>query len=386
MLHSAATGFTQRNPRWFVPVPALALATRADRIPRAILIGAEKRSAAMDAFLHAGFAGIERVGWTLRIPGDGSGRRQLRVIVGAIPVAHPLPDVPAHVIEPVPVRRELCDRRDARERIRTGVVIGEVALMRIRHPVAVLLEFIAPGEHLAAQAAARRKLPFRFGRQTLAGPLRVSKRVFVRHMHHRKPFLPLDRALWTERMTPAGAVDVRPPLKVVVQRHRVVGRREDHRTGSQVLRRRGGEIFLPRLPFGDRDVIGRLDESGELLVGHFGGIHPEAVHVGAMHRPGVRGRLHPDGVIHVGRVLRAHRELAAGNPHHAGGRRPGRGILVFDSRKKRRCRHHLFRPRTRLARRRARLVRHRPRAHRLGGKENQGGDDHDGDNPCPRVP
>ena len=38
----------------------IALAAGADHVARAVLIGAEKRSAAMDAFLHAGFARIER--------------------------------------------------------------------------------------------------------------------------------------------------------------------------------------------------------------------------------------------------------------------------------------------------------------------------------------
>ena len=70
----------------------------------------------MDAFLHAGFVGIERVGRTLRVASDSASRSQLGVVVGAIPVAHPLPDVPADVVEPVAVRRKLRDRRDAGER------------------------------------------------------------------------------------------------------------------------------------------------------------------------------------------------------------------------------------------------------------------------------
>ena len=92
----------------------ITLPARANHVARAVLIGAEKGAAAMDAFLHAGFVGIERVGRTLRVARDGSGRSQLGVVVGAIPVAHPLPDVPTHVVEPVAVRRKLRDRRDRR--------------------------------------------------------------------------------------------------------------------------------------------------------------------------------------------------------------------------------------------------------------------------------
>ena len=43
----------------------VALAAGADHVARAVLIGAEKGAAAMDALLHAGFARIERVGRTL---------------------------------------------------------------------------------------------------------------------------------------------------------------------------------------------------------------------------------------------------------------------------------------------------------------------------------
>ena len=48
----------------------ISLAARADHVARAVLIGAEKRSAAMHAFPHAGFVGIERVGRALRVAGD----------------------------------------------------------------------------------------------------------------------------------------------------------------------------------------------------------------------------------------------------------------------------------------------------------------------------
>ena len=169
-----------------------------------------------------------------------------RVVVGAIPVAHPLPDVPGHVIEAVAVRRKLRDRRDARERVRAGVVIGKVPLMRVRHPLAALAELIAPRKELPGQAAARRKLPFRFGRQTLAGPLRIRQRIRVRDVHDGKALLPLDRALRTERMAPARAVDVRPPLIRIGERNGMVGRGKDHRAGHEGLGRRAGKVLGAR--------------------------------------------------------------------------------------------------------------------------------------------
>src|SRR5580765_775202 len=92
--------------------------TRPDHVARAVLIGAEKRSTAMDPFLDAGFVGIERVGWTARVSGDSTSRLKLCVIFGAIPVAHPFPDVPGHVVQAVAVWRKLADLREAAERVR----------------------------------------------------------------------------------------------------------------------------------------------------------------------------------------------------------------------------------------------------------------------------
>ena len=77
-----------------------ALAARANHVARAELIGAEKRPAAMHPFLHARFSGIERVGRTLRVARDAADRRQLTVVVRAIPIADPLPDVADDVMEP----------------------------------------------------------------------------------------------------------------------------------------------------------------------------------------------------------------------------------------------------------------------------------------------
>ena len=143
-------------------------------------------------FFTAGFAGIERVGRSLRVAGDAADRRQLPVVVRAIPIADPLPHVAGDVMEPVAVRGELRHWRESRERIRAGIVIGKVTLMAVGHPPIRDLERIAPGEELPRQAAARRKFPFRFRRQPLAGPPRIRERVFIRHVNDRPSILPLD--------------------------------------------------------------------------------------------------------------------------------------------------------------------------------------------------
>src|SRR5580765_2350155 len=165
----------------------------------------------MGPFLDARFGGIERIGWTLRIASKVAHRRQLAVVVGTIPIAGPLPYVAGDVIESVAVWWKLRNWRDPEECICAGVVIGKVTLMAIRHPPVAILERIAPGEHLAGQPAARRKFPLRFGRQPLAGPLRVGERVLKSHLHDRPLFFSLDGTRGTGRVPPARAANERPP-------------------------------------------------------------------------------------------------------------------------------------------------------------------------------
>ena len=76
----------------------LAFAARADHVAGAILIGAKKGT----AFLNALF--LCRLGWiewrfrALWVSRDVAGLGKLFKIIGAIPVAAPLPDVPSHVV------------------------------------------------------------------------------------------------------------------------------------------------------------------------------------------------------------------------------------------------------------------------------------------------
>src|SRR5262245_59387638 len=74
-----------------------ALAAGADHVPGAVLVRAEKRAAAMDLLRLAGFRRVESGVWPMRITRDRARRSELRVVVGSIPVARPLPGVLRHV-------------------------------------------------------------------------------------------------------------------------------------------------------------------------------------------------------------------------------------------------------------------------------------------------
>ena len=81
----------------------LALAACADHIAGAVLIGAEKRAAAVDALFNAGFVRVVRIVRPMRILGDTARRRKLFVVIGPVPIAAPLPDIAGHVIQPIAV-------------------------------------------------------------------------------------------------------------------------------------------------------------------------------------------------------------------------------------------------------------------------------------------
>src|SRR5262245_60941375 len=105
----------------------LAPAARADDVARAVLIGAEKRPAAMDLLGLLRLGRIERRDRAARIACDAACRRELRIVIGTIPVADPLPDVSRHVVEAVRIRGKLRDRREACEAVLAAVAIGKVS-------------------------------------------------------------------------------------------------------------------------------------------------------------------------------------------------------------------------------------------------------------------
>ncbi len=116
-------------------------------------------------------------------------------------------------------------------------------------------------------------------------------------------------------MPPVSARDIGPPLKIIVQLHRVIGGSEDNRSRNQILRRSAGIVFGARLPLSDRHIACRLHKLLELRIRHIGLIHEESVDVDAMNWPRIHGRLHAH-FVHVWRILRTHRKLAARYPNH----------------------------------------------------------------------
>lgn len=96
---------------------AFAFAARAHDITRAILIGAQERSAAMHFLGFVGFRWIIGSFRPMRVSRDAPDGSELLVVVGPIPVAGPLPDVCCHVIQAIRIRGVLSDRGKAREGI-----------------------------------------------------------------------------------------------------------------------------------------------------------------------------------------------------------------------------------------------------------------------------
>jgi arylsulfatase len=78
----------------------------------------------------------------------------------------------------------------------------------------------APGKFGALKAAPRRIFPFGFGRQVLAGPLRIGQRVLIGDVDDRVVLFLEQTALGTERALPVGALDKIPPPGRISQVHR----------------------------------------------------------------------------------------------------------------------------------------------------------------------
>src|ERR1700757_1419504 len=104
----------------------LALASSSDHVARAVLIRAQKRTPAVDLFLFGRFRGIEGSFRAFRIARHSANLGELSVVVRAIPVGGPLPNVPGHVIKPVTIGQEVADGGDANETVSAGILNGEM--------------------------------------------------------------------------------------------------------------------------------------------------------------------------------------------------------------------------------------------------------------------
>src|SRR5581483_6483607 len=97
------------------------------------------------------------------------------------------------------------------------VFVRKLALPGVGAMPAVRRELIAPRKLGAVETAARGVLPFRFGRQILAGPLGVSERVCVTDVDDRMVAQRVDVTFRSVRMPPVGALEKRPPRAPVFQ-------------------------------------------------------------------------------------------------------------------------------------------------------------------------
>src|ERR1700722_895632 len=153
---------------------------------------------------------------------------ELLIVVGAIPIAGPLPDISCHVEETVSIGRKLCDRSDSRVSILSGIFVRKMPLVSIGHPFAIWAEVIAPDIWLTCKAAASGELPFSFRRKTLTCPFRVGKSIFIGDVDRGIVPFTDDAGLRTEGMTPICAGYIGPPLKVVVEGDGMIWRSEDY--------------------------------------------------------------------------------------------------------------------------------------------------------------
>src|SRR5262249_18299854 len=136
-------------------------AAAADQIPRAVLIGAQIRSAAHDPLGCYGLLRVVAVARTLRVVRERTRLRQQGVIIRPVPVGAPLPDVATHVVEPKPVWWKRRHRRYPDVAVLAAIFRRELSLPCVGDGPAVRGQFVAPWIEISIEAAARGKLELR---------------------------------------------------------------------------------------------------------------------------------------------------------------------------------------------------------------------------------
>src|SRR5688572_1412086 len=126
-------------------------APAADEVSGAVLVGTQKRSAALHALGHAG---LGRVVTVRRALGIDRLLRQRGVVIRPVPVRTPLPDVASHVVEREAVRGKGVDGRRSAEPVGNGVRDREGALPDVRGGAAARPQLVAPGIAIAIEPAA----------------------------------------------------------------------------------------------------------------------------------------------------------------------------------------------------------------------------------------
>jgi hypothetical protein len=181
-----------------------------------------------------------------------------------------------------------------------------MTLESVGHKFPARLELVSPGVRVAIKTAAFGEFKLGFGRQSLALPLAVGFRVGVRDLNHGVLLFALQIGGRTLRMLPVGALDVAPPLKMIVQENGMIGRRKYHRSGNQVFRGSTRKIFGAWSLLGDSCVVSGPHESSKLFVGDDRLVDELRIEINAVPRAGV----FKHGFVG------AHPELASSNPRH----------------------------------------------------------------------
>ena len=197
------------------------------------------------------------------------------LVFGRVPIGGPFPHVADHVVDAIAVRRERGHRRGAFVAIQLEILVRERALPGVCHLLAARCELIAPGELGAVKAAASRKLPFRLGRQVLAGPFRVGHGVPVGDVNDGMIIEPADRTARSIGPPPVGAKFECPPLAPVVHIDRMLRRIENQRARLEHVRQSARIVLRIRRDLGEGDIAGRLHEIAEFAVGNWSPVDPE---------------------------------------------------------------------------------------------------------------
>ena len=273
----------------------------------------------MDAFRFRRFRGIPEINRTFRIEHGCRLLRQLLIVIGSIPIGTPLPDITSHILQTKRIAWKGTRGSDARKSVLSCITNRKLPLERVGHPFACRSEIVSPGVDRSRCSAPRGEFPLSLGGQALSGPLAVSDRVLVGNLHDGKVVFPLKAAVRAERMPPAGPRHIGPPLKVIVEDHRVVWRAENNSTCNQILGRCSGKILGLRDSLGYRDITSGRDELGKLSIGNFRLVHPESVDLDADDWAGIVHRIRTAG-RQVARIQTAHRKLTPRDPDHSFGR------------------------------------------------------------------
>src|SRR5262245_48449988 len=132
----SASGFNKPESDMIGARIRFALAPTSCNVARAILVCAKERTAPVHLLLYTRLARIEAVRRPLRIPRERSLRCQRLIVVMAIPVAGPFPDVAGHVVKAVTVGWKGRDWRGTLVAVFFRILVREVTLKRVGHELA----------------------------------------------------------------------------------------------------------------------------------------------------------------------------------------------------------------------------------------------------------